>query len=547
MNMINKFCQKMKDPAQRRVFYAIFGGKVLGVGLCLALMSLFSLYLGSTNKAHAQAAPAATTAAPAMAAPAAASAAASAPAAGSAAPAAGSAAPAAGTAPAAAATPPPDPPYVNPINTMWVLVTAFLVFFMQAGFMFLEAGFARTRETVNVLLEGVVDTCLCGILFYAWGFAWMFGHGNGFIGHGDAAGHSWYFLQNLPDTYEGTGVATLAIFLFQFAFADTCSTITSGAMLGRTGFWGDLWYSIGVSGFIYPIFGHWAWGPDGWLNAIPFWKAAPFHDFAGSTVVHTIGGTIALAGAIVLGPRLGRKFKRDGGGPMPGHDMTVAAVGAVILWFGWYGFNPGSTLSAMDIQGIARVAANTTLAACSGGLAALFFVYPRSKKWDCGATINGLLAGLVAITCPCYWVSPLGAILLGAVAGVLVILGTDLLEYLRIDDPCGAWPVHGLCGMWGTWSLGLFATGQFGASTTTGADNSSPVKGLFYGGGTDQLVAQFIGNLSIGLGVFIVAMILMYAVKATGTLRVSKEGEMEGLDVHEHGGVAYPEQVTTTN
>jgi ammonium transporter, Amt family len=447
-------------------------------------------------------------------------------------------------APAAAPATPPDPPYVSGINTMWVLVTAFLVFFMQAGFMFLEAGFARERETINVLLEGIVDTALCGCLFYLWGFAWMFGHGSGIIGWGDGNGHTWYCLQHLPDTYESTGVATLAIFLFQFAFADTCSTITSGAMLGRTGFWGDLWYSIGVSGFLYPIFGHWAWGPDGWLNNI---KPAAFHDFAGSTVVHTIGGMIALAGAIVLGPRLGRKFKRDGGGPMPYHNMTVASVGAIILWFGWYGFNPGSTLSAMDTQGIARVAVNTTLAACSGGLAALLFVYPRSKKWDCGATVNGLLAGLVAITCPCYWVSPLGALILGAVAGVVVILATDLLEYLRIDDPCGAWPVHGACGIWGTWSLGLFATGQFGASTTTGADNSAPIKGLFYGGGWNQFIAQVIGNAAIGIGVFIAAMILMYAVKATGTLRISKDGELEGLDLHEHGGHAYPDTTMPTS
>ena len=520
------FKEKIKDPQSRRFFYALFGGKLLGLAAAALVIFAVSAYFGShALSAHAQTAAATPTPAPAPAAPAAAAA-----------------------APAAAA-PAPNPAYVNPINTMWVLVTAFLVFFMQAGFMFLEAGFARTRETVNVLLEGVVDTCLCGILFWAFGFAWMFGHGNGYIGWGDGNGHSWYFLQNLPDTYEGTGVATLAFFLFQFAFADTCSTITSGAMLGRTGFWGDLWYSIGVSGFLYPIFGHWAWGPDGWLNAIPFWKAAPFHDFAGSTVVHTIGGSIALAGAIVLGPRLGRKFKRDGGGPMAGHDMTIAAVGAVILWFGWYGFNPGSTLSAMDTAGVARVAANTTLAACSGGLAALFFVYPRSRKWDCGATLNGLLAGLVAITCPCYWVSPLGAILLGAVAGVLVILGTDLLEYLRIDDPCGAWPVHGLCGIWGTLSLGLFATGEFGAPTPTGADNSagSIVKGLFYGGGTDQLVAQFIGNAAIGIGVFVVSMGLMYAVKATGTLRVAKEIELEGLDLHEHGGIAYPEHPGSTN
>ena len=428
---------------------------------------------------------------------------------------------------------------------MWVLVTAFLVFFMQAGFMFLEAGFARTRESVNVMLEGIVDTSLCGVLFYCWGFAWMFGHGNGFIGWGDGNGHNWFCMQNLPDTYESTGVATIAIFLFQFAFADTCSTITSGAMVGRTGFWGDLWYSLGVSGFIYPIFGHWAWGPDGWLNTIPFWKAAPFHDFAGSTVVHTIGGMVALAGAIVLGPRLGRKFTRDGGGPMPGHNMLIASVGAIILWFGWYGFNPGSTLSAMDFIGVARVATNTTLAACSGGLMAMFFVYPRAKKWDCGMTLNGLLAGLVAITCPCYWVSPFGALMIGVGAGIVVVLATDLLEWLRIDDPCGAWPVHGAAGIWGTWSLGLFATGQFGAPTPTGADNSaaSVVTGLFYGGGTNQLVAQIIGNTSIGLGVFVVSMVLMYAVKATGTLRVSKEGELEGLDLHEHGGHAYPEQV----
>ncbi len=514
--MINRFIEKLKDPQERKLFMAILGGKAIGLGLCFLLIFAASFYFSSASKVHAQTA--SPTAAETTVAPAAAS-------------------------PAASPAPAPNPPYVNPMNTMWVLVTAFLVFFMQAGFMFLEAGFARTRESINVMLEGIVDTSLCGILFYCWGFAWMFGHGNGFIGWGDGNGHLWYFLQNLPDTYESTGVATIAVFLFQFAFADTCSTITSGAMVGRTGFWGDLWYSLGVSGFIYPIFGHWAWGPDGWLNAISFWKAAPFHDFAGSTVVHTIGGTIALAGAIALGPRIGRTFKRDGGGPMPAHNMLIAAVGAIILWFGWYGFNPGSTLSAMDYLGVARVATNTTLAACAGGLLAMFYVYPRAKKWDCGMCLNGLLAGLVAITCPCYWVSAFGAIMIGAVAGVVVVWGTDLLEWLRIDDPCGAWPVHGLAGMWGTYSLGLFATGQFGAPTPTGADNSSVVKGLFYGGGTDQLVAQFIGNTSIFVGVFAVSMLLMYAVKLTGALRVSEEGELEGLDLHEHGGEAYPEAV----
>jgi Amt family ammonium transporter len=256
---------------------------------------------------------------------------------------------------------------------------------------------------------------------------------------------------------------------------------------------------------------------------------------------------IALAGAIALGPRIGRKFKRDGGGPMPGHDMTIAALGTIILWFGWYGFNPGSTLSAMDLVGIGRIATNTTLAACAGALSAMFYVYPRSKVWDCGMTCNGLLAGLVAITCPCYWVSPGGAILIGLIAGVVVVIGTDLLEYFRIDDPVGAWPVHGLCGVWGTWSLGFFATGQYGMPTPTGADNSAAmvVKGLFYGGGTDQLFAQMFGNAAIGGGALITGLILMYAVKATGTLRVSKEGELQGLDIHEHGGAAYPELPTS--
>src|SRR5512140_2323408 len=359
---------------------------------------------------------------------------------------------------------------VNPINTAWTLIAAFLVFGMQVGFTMLEAGFCRSRETVNVLMECIVDTCLCGILFYAIGFAFMFSHGNGFIGY------HWFFLQGAPDTYETTGVAFFAVWIFQFAFADTCSTITSGAMIGRTGFVGDLLYSVCVTGFIYPIIGHWAWGPDGWLSLMGsdghFFPSLGmgFHDFAGSTVVHTIGGFIALAGAIVLGPRLGRKFKRDGGGPMMPHDLTIAVSGGLILWFGWYGFNPGSTLSAMDLVGIGRVAANTTLAACAAGLSAMFWAYMSSKKWDAGFTTNGFLAGLVAITCPCYWVSPTGAFFIGAVAGVLVIWATDALEHLRIDDPIGAVPVHMVCGIWGTLSLGLFATGAYGLPTPTGVD-----------------------------------------------------------------------------
>jgi Amt family ammonium transporter len=432
---------------------------------------------------------------------------------------------------------------VNPVNTMWTLIAAFLVFCMQVGFTMLEAGFCRSRETVNVLMECIVDTCLCGLLFYAIGFSFMFSHGNGFIGY------HWFFLKNAPATYESTGVAFLAFWLFQFAFADTCSTITSGAMIGRTGFVGDLLYSLGVSGFIYPIIGHWAWGPDGFLatmgsagNFLPS-LGTGFHDFAGSTVVHTIGGFIALAGSIVLGPRLGRTFKRDGGGPMMPHDLTIAASGGLLLWFGWYGFNPGSTLSAMDFQGIGRVAANTTLAACAAGLTAMIYAYRTSKKWDVSFTVNGFLAGLVAITCPCYWVTPTGAILLGGVAGVLVVIGVEVLEWLRIDDPIGAVPVHGLCGIWGTLSLGLFASGQFGASGPVSPDNSAALKGLFYGGGLPLLKAQALGSFIITISTFGVALALMYLVNATGTLRVSKEGELYGLDLHEHGISAYPEYV----
>lgn len=483
--------RRLRDPEWRRYGYLLIAGKMLGISLLLGAMYIFATIAGSD--VHAA-----------------------------------------------------DPvlkanDIVNPINTLWTLLAAFLVFGMQAGFTMLEAGFCRSRETVNVLMECVVDTGLCGLLFYAFGFAFMFGSGTPWIGT------EFFFLQNVPATYGSTGVAFLAFWLFQFAFADTCSTITSGAMIGRTGFIGDLIYSLGVSGFIYPIVGHWAWGPDGFLatmgsagNFLPG-LGTSFHDFAGSTVVHTIGGFVALAGSLALGPRIGRVFKRDGGGPMLPHDLTMATVGGLILWFGWYGFNPGSTLSAMDFEGTGRVAANTTLAACAGALAAMFYGYPKTRKWDVSFTVNGFLAGLVAITCPCYWVSPGGSIVIGAVAGVIVILGVDLLEWLRIDDPIGAVPVHGMNGIWGTLSLGLFAAGKYGATGPFAADNSAPLAGLFYGGGLTVLAAQAVGSLIITTVTFVVAMALMYAVKATGTLRVSEAGENEGLDVHEHGISAYPE------
>jgi len=439
---------------------------------------------------------------------------------------------------------------INAINTMWTLIAAALVFGMQAGFVMLEAGFARKRETVNILVECALDTAICGVFFWAIGYAFMFSHGNGFIGY------NWFFLQGVPLTYEATGVSILAHWIFQFAFADTASTITSGAMIGRTSFRGDILYSIGVTGFIYPIIGHWAWGPDGFLatmgSAGNFMATLgqPFRDFAGSTVVHTIGGVVSLAGAIVLGPRLGRIFLRDdkekGGLPAP-HSLPLATIGAFLLWFGWYGFNPGSTLSAMDFSGIGRVAANTTLAACTGALSAmaLAFYFGLTKgKFDVGFTLNGLLGGLVAITAPCYWVSPFGSVVIGLVGGAVVFGGVYLLEYLRIDDPVGAFSVHGLNGIWGTLSIGLFASGMYGFTGPTGADDSSPVTGLFYGGGTDVLKAQAIGSFTITIVTFAVAMLLMWVIMKLPqpwSLRVEAKGELGegGIDVFEHGSKAY--------
>lgn len=494
--------ENISKPKNWKLFAAFFGGKMLGLLAVVAAMILVPSFLGGTE-AHA-----------------------------------------------AETFTPGETSIINSLNTVWTLVAAALVFGMQAGFVMLEAGFARKRETVNILVECTLDTAICGVSFWAIGYAFMFGAGNGFIGL------QYFFLQDAPATYGTTGVALLAHWIFQFAFADTASTITSGAMIGRTSFRGDIIYSIFVTALIYPIIGHWAWGPDGFLalmgtpgHFLPT-LGQGFRDFAGSTVVHTIGGMVSLAGAIVLGPRIGRIFLRDNkekGGLPAAHSLPLATIGAFLLWFGWYGFNPGSTLSAMDYEGIGRVAANTTLAACTGSLAAMLcalWIGPFKGKFDTGFALNGMLAGLVAITCPCYWVSPFGSVIIGLVAGIVVFGGVYLLEYFRIDDPVGAVPVHGLNGIWGTLSLGLFATGQYGATGATGADNTAPVKGLFYGGGWDVLTAQAIGSLTITVATLVVSFIVMYGVSKLPypfKLRVEPEGETGpgGLDVFEHGAEAY--------
>ena len=398
-NFYDRFTRNVADPDMRAKVLALMGGKLIGL---VFLLTAMRVYLGPVLYAQAPGGPT---------------------------------------------------PEINAINTVWTLIAAFLVFGMQVGFVMLEAGFARSRESVNILVEGIVDTCICGVTFWAWGFAFMFEPGNGFIGT------TGFFSQGpgrhlRHDRRAAARVLGLPVRLRRHLLDDHVGRDGRPLRLRRR-------HSLQHRRHRLHLPDHRPLGLGAGRLARDDGRTA-FRDFAGSTVVHSIGGAISLVGAIALGPRLGRVFRRDGGGPPLPHNIILGAVGGLILWFGWYGFNPGSTLSALDAQGIGRVSFNTTLAACSAGLAALFYAYARVGKWDLGLTTNGFLAGLVAITCPCYWVSPTGAFFIGLVAGFAVIWATDALEYLRIDDPIGAVPVHLVCGIWGTLSLGLFATGATG-------------------------------------------------------------------------------------
>ncbi|MBI3332106.1 ammonium transporter [Candidatus Peregrinibacteria bacterium] len=411
------------------------------------------------------------------------------------------------------------------LDTVWVLAAAFLVFFMNAGFALVESGLCQAKNCVNILAKNYVVFAISSIAFWAVGFGLMFGNGNPLVGL------TGFFpsLINGSSSFaslDWTIVPMAAKFFFQLVFAGTAATIVSGAVAERIKFPAFIAFSFLMTAVLYPVAGHWIWG-GGFLSAMGF------HDFAGSTVVHSIGGWAALTGAMILGPRLG-KFTMDGKAQtIRGHSMTSATLGGLILWLGWFGFNPGSTMAA-DGRAIAHIALTTNLAAAAGTLTALLTSWYMQKKPDLGMIINGTLAGLVAITAPCDAVSMTGALVIGGVAGSLAVLAVFGFEKIRVDDPVGALAVHLTNGIWGTLAYGLFAT-QAGSLST--------VDGLFYGGGVGLLGTQAIGVLAVGAFTAIASAVGWYAIKAVMGLRVSTTEELEGLDIGEHGMPAYDLQL----
>ncbi len=407
------------------------------------------------------------------------------------------------------------------INTVWTLVAAFLVFFMQPGFAMVEVGFTRAKNASNILMKNLMDFSVGSIAFWLVGFGIMFGADK--LG---LFGTSGFFL-SAANPATGEGLWQFAYWMFQIVFAATAATIVSGAMAERTKFPAYLIYSVFICALIYPVVGHWIWG-GGWLSS------KGIIDFAGSTVVHSVGGWAALAGAILLGPRLGKYNKDKTSNAIPGHNIPLAALGVFILWFGWFGFNAGSTTAGTNLS-IATIAVTTNLAAAAAAITAMFTAWKKFGKPDTSMAFNGALAGLVAITAPCASVSPLSAIIIGAIAGILVVLSVEFIDkVLHIDDPVGAISVHGVCGAWGTLSVGLFAQSAYGQSSGIGA-----VNGFFFGGGLSQFFTQLLGVGSVFIWVFGTASILFFIIKKTIGLRVSKEDELKGLDITEHGMESY--------
>ncbi len=397
------------------------------------------------------------------------------------------------------------------LDTVWMLLAAMLVFWMQPGFALCEAGFTQGKNTVNILMKNFVDFMLGSLLFFFVGFGFMFGSdGAGFIGAPNWGDLSFY-KGNLP--VEG-------FLIFQTVFCATSATIVSGAMAERTKFSMYMIYSAFISLIIYPVEGHWTWG-GGWLAELGF------HDFAGSAIVHSVGGVLALIGAIALGPRRGKYGKDGKSRAIPGHSLALAALGVFILWLGWFGFNPGSQLAAsgeVNRLAISHVFLTTNLAAAAGGTATLFLTWIKYGKPSLSMMLNGVLAGLVGITAGCDLVSPWGAVIIGLICGTVLVFSIEFFDHkLHIDDPVGASSVHGVCGILGTLMTGLLATDG----------------GLFYGGGLHFFGIQCLGILVIDLWAAVCGFLLFFGIKKFAGLRVEARVEDEGLDVYEHGESCY--------
>jgi len=420
------------------------------------------------------------------------------------------------------------------VDTAWVLFTAFLVFFMNLGFAMVESGLCRAKNTVNILAKNFIVFALSSVSFWVIGWGLMFGNGNSFAGL-----EGLFFAggaDNSPamgEAYKGaytalnwTGIPMWAKFFFQLVFAGTAATIVSGAVAERIKFHSFIAFSFILVAVMYPITGHWIWG-GGWLQSLGMF------DFAGSTVVHSVGGWSALAGVILLGSRLG-KYRADGSvNPVLGHNMSTATLGGIVLWFGWFGFNPGSTMAVGDGSAIAHVAMTTNTAAAMAVISSTISSWLMQKKPDLSMIINGALAGLVAITAPCAFVSIGSSAVIGLIAGVLVVFAVFMFDKLKIDDPVGALSVHLVNGVFGTLAVGLFAQDKI-TGTATG-------NGLLFGGGAKLLIAQLTGVVAVGLFTFAVAFAVWYIIKQVMGLRVSREEELSGLDLGEHGTKAYPD------
>jgi ammonium transporter, Amt family len=396
------------------------------------------------------------------------------------------------------------------VNTIWVLVAAALVFFMQAGFAMVETGFTRAKNAGNIIMKNLMDFALGTPIYWLIGFGIMFGGSSALLGTFDPMVKGDY-SSILPN-----GVPLMAFLIFQTVFCATAATIVSGAMAERTKFSSYCIYSMVISALIYPVSGHWIWG-GGWLADLGF------HDFAGSTAVHMVGGVASLVGAKILGPRIGKYDKNGKPKAIPGHSLTLGALGVFILWFCWFGFNGGSTVSATGddiLVSMGNIFVTTNMAAAVSSITVMLITWIRYKKPDVSMTLNGSLAGLVAITAGTDLVSPFGAAMIGIIAGFAVVYGIEFVDkVLKIDDPVGAIGVHGICGALGTLLTGLFAVDG----------------GLFYGGGIDFFITQLIGVVSVAAWVVVMITITFMIIKHTIGLRVSKEEEIEGLDVHEHG------------